>query len=41
MSRGSLYVRVAGSSVLRCKLSLNLLVVEYQAGTKTLIGPAP
>lgn len=36
-----MYVCVASSSVLRCKLSLNLLVVEYQAGAKTLIGPAP
>lgn len=36
-----MYVYVTGSSVLRCKLSLNLLVVEYQAGAKTLIGPAP
>lgn len=36
-----MYVCVAVSSVLRCKLSLNLLVVEYQACAKTLIGLAP
>lgn len=32
---------MAGSSVLRCKLSLNPLVVEYQSHAKTLIGAAP
>lgn len=36
-----MYVCVAFLSALRCKLSLNLLVVEYQACAKTLIGPAP
>lgn len=34
------YVCAAGSSVLKCKLCLNLLVVEYQAGAQTLIGPS-
>lgn len=32
---------MAGSSELRWKLSLNPLVVEYQAHAKTLIGAAP
>lgn len=32
---------LAHSSVLRCKSSLNLLVAEYQAGAKTLIGLPP
>lgn len=36
-----MYVCVGGCSVFKCKLSLNLLVVEYQAGAKALIGQAP
>lgn len=36
-----MYVCVAGFSVFRCKLGFNLLVAEYQAGAKTIIGPAP
>ena len=41
VSGGSLCACVAGSTVLRCKLSFNLLAAEYQASAKTLIGPTP
>lgn len=36
-----IFFGLAHSSVLRCKPSLNLLVAEYQAGAKTLIGLPP
>lgn len=40
---GPLYVffGVLLTPLLRCKSSLNLLVAEYQAGAKTLIGLPP